>query len=251
MGRRYYLYASSINHDKVSVMKAPRFYSVFYKPLVFIIFALWGSNALAYLVINYDSNDLMWQSEELRIDDDDYASYGDFFIDQTINFKIKIIIPDIESSNPETAPSVFNDVIKSISTSNIFTSPLITKSRFELIPEGPLFSYWSLTFDVIESGPLTNGTASGGSFSTGGFISWNPDGSGVGNGIANFMYYWDNWVYRRQQMEWILNTDVHFANYESQLTIEKVSVAEPIPLGLLLAGMIFIFFARRPIKLKI
>jgi hypothetical protein len=77
----------------------------------------------------------MWQSEELRIDDD-YASYGDFFIDQTINFKIKIIIPDIESSNPETAPSVFNDVITSISTSNIFSSPLVTKSQFELIPEG-------------------------------------------------------------------------------------------------------------------
>lgn len=231
-------------------MKVPRYYSVFCKNLVFIIFALWGPNALAYLVINYDSNDLMWQSEELRIDDDDYTSYGYFFIDQKINFKIKIIIPEFESSNPETAPSVFNDVITSISTSSIFSSPLVTKSQFELIPEGPLFSYWSLNFDVIESRPLTNGTASGGSFSTGGFISWNPDGSGTGSGIASFMYYWDNWVYRRQEMEWIINTDVHFATYESQLTIENVSVAEPIPLGLLLAGMSFIFFSRRKIKLK-
>lgn len=231
-------------------MKASEFCPSFSKYLVFMICALWGSNACAYLMIHYNTNDLRWQSEELRFGDDDYAYYGDFFIDQTINFEIQIIIPDINSSDGDTTPLVFNNAVKSISTSNIFSSPLIYKSRFELIPEEPLSFYWSLTFELIENEPLTNGTASGGFFSAGGYIERSADGFRNGGGSANFMYYWDNWIYRRQQMEWILNTDVHFANDENQLTIQKVSVAEPVPIGLLITGLGLIFVMRRQPYLK-
>lgn len=227
-------------------MKVSGFYSVFVKHLIFILCAVWASSAFAYLKVSYNSTDLTWQSEELRFGDEDDTYYGSFFIDQTISFNVDFIIPEFSTTEPTHL--IFDDVISNISTSNIFTSPLITNSRFELTPDLPLYTAWSLTFDVIDNAPLANGTASGGSFSVGGLIELNPDGSGVSGGSANFLYYWDNWVYKRHDMEWILNTDVHFANYESQLTIEKISVPEPISMGLLLTGLSFIVFTRRRIK---
>ncbi|MEN0039032.1 MAG: PEP-CTERM sorting domain-containing protein [Cellvibrio sp.] len=227
-------------------MKVSGFYSVFAKYLLCILCTAWASSAFAYLKVSYDSGDLTWQSEELRFGDEDYVYYGDFFIDQTISFNVDFIIPEFSATEPTHL--IFDDVISNISTSTIFTSPLITNSRFELTPDLPLYTAWSLTFDVIDNAPLANGTASGGSFSVGGLIELNPDGSGVSWGSANFLYYWNNWVYRRHDMEWILNTDVHFANFESPLTIEKISVSEPLSLGLLLTGLSLIAFTRRKTK---
>lgn len=227
-------------------MKVSGLYSVFAKHLIFILCTVWASGAFAYLKVNYSSGDLTWQSEELRFGDDDYVYYGDFFINQTISFNIDFIIPEFSATEPELL--IFDDVITNINTSSIFTSPLITNSRFELTPDLPQYTAWSLTFDVIDSAPLANGTASGGSFAVGGLIELNPDGSGTSLGSANFLYHWDNWIYKRQQMEWTLNTDVHFANYESQLTIEKISVPEPFSIGLLLTGLSLTVFIRRRIK---
>lgn len=218
------------------------------KHLIAILCTVWATNALAYLKINYNSTDLSWQSEEYRFGDEDEAHSGDFFINETINFNVDLIIPDVEFPGIGFTQFTFDDAITNISTSNLFGSPLVTNSRFELIQEDPWFIYWGLTFDVIESAPLENGTARGGSFSAGGYVEWGPDGSGFGDGSSNFMYHWDNWVYQRHDMQWILNSDVQFANYYSQLTIEKVSVPEPFSLGLFLAGLGFIVFTRRKIK---
>jgi len=227
-------------------MKVSGFYSVFVKHLIFILCTAWASSAFAYLKVSYDSGELTWQSEELRFGDEDYVYYGDFFIDQTIRFNVDFIVPEFSATEPTHL--IFDDVITNISTSTIFGSPLVTKSRFELTPDFPLYTAWSLTFDVIDNAPLATGTASGGSFSVGGLIELNSDGSGVSWGSANFLYHWDNWVYKRHDMQWILNTDVHFANLETQLTIEKVSVPEPFSIGLLLTGLSLIVFSRRKIK---
>ncbi|HSC68178.1 MAG TPA: hypothetical protein VLC79_10830 [Cellvibrio sp.] len=228
-------------------MKESGFFTALAKYFIFISCAVWASNTFAYLKISYDSNDLIWQSEELRFGDDDLAYYGDFFINETINFKVDITIP--EFSDPGSTHLIFDDVVRNISTSTIFGAPLVTKSRFEIIPDVPLYASWRLTFDVVDNAPLANGTASGGLFTAEGGIEVTPDGFVAGGGSANFAYYWDNWIYKRQQMEWILNTDVQFVG-EGKIAIEKVSVAEPFLTELFLIGMAALIFSRRPFKLK-
>lgn len=234
-------------------MKVSGFYSVFVKHLIFILCAAWSSNSFAYLKINYDSSESIWESEELRFDGDDYVYYwSDFFVNQTIDFDLEIIIPEFELPQTEPVYLTFDDVVVSITASNLFGSPVVTKSRFnlELLPGNELYPSWGLSFDVIDSQKPSNGTASGGSFWAGGSFEWNADGSASGFGDGNFNYYLDNWVYRRQQMEWILNSDVYFRSYESRITIEKVSVPEPFSLALMLTGLSAIVFTRRQIKRK-
>jgi len=229
------------------------FHSIFAKHLIFIVCALSASNALAYLKINYNSNDLYWQSEELRIDDDNYVYAGDFFTSETINFDIVLVIPDFEYSGDGVKILTFANPIIDIKTSNLFSAPAVTNSQFELefTPWADSFyTYWHLSFDVIDNEKPQNGTARGGSFGGGGSIEWNTDGSGYGGSYSEFNYYLDNWIYKRQQMEWVLDSDVYFTGDLSSLTIEKVLVPEPLSPALLLIGLTAIIFARRNIKQK-
>jgi len=222
----------------------------FAKYFFFIFFAAWASTASAYLKINYEDYDSTWQSEEYRLDNTDYAYEADFFRYQTINFDVELIIPEFEF--PVRAPVLFtyDDVVVGIKTSNLFASPIVTNSRFELelAPEDNWYPFWTLTFDVVDNQNPENDGIRSGTYSAVGSIEFNADGSGTGGGWADFVYHLDNWVYPRHNTEWILDSEVHFVTEFSRMTIEKVSVPEPFSLGLLLTGLGAIVFARRKIK---
>lgn len=233
-------------------MKVPYFFhSIFAKYFVVIFFAAWASTASAYYKINYQSADLTWQSEEYRLDNDDYAYGGDFFFYETINFDVELIIPEFEFPNVEPVLLTFDDVVVDINTSNLFASPVVTNSRFELelTPGNVLYPWWSLTFDVVDSQNPGNGAISSGTYSAAGSLEWNADGSGTGSGYADFMYHLDNWVYQRHDMVWVLDSEVHFVADTNSLTIEKMSVPEPLSPVLLLLGLAGIF-ATRKMKVK-
>jgi hypothetical protein len=229
------------------------FDSIFFKHFIFILFALSASNAFAYLKINYHAPDFIWQSEEYRFDGENNANAGDFFTSQTFNVDIELIIPEFELPTTDPLLLTFDDVIVDIKVSDLFGTPVVTKSRFELefIPGDELYSAWGLTFDVIDKEKPENGTASGGSFGGGGYIELNADGSGTGGGHADFNYYLDNWIYRRHDMEWVLDSNVYFVNDLGSLTIEKVAVTEPFSLGLLFTGLAFILLSRRQTQRKV
>jgi len=227
------------------------FHSIFAKYSFLIFCAVWASNASAYYKINYESADLTWQSEEYRLDNDDYAYGGDFFFYETINFDVELIIPEFEFPDVEPVLLTFDDVVVDINTSNLFASPVVTNSRFELelTPGNVLYPWWNLTFDVVDNQNPTNGITSSGTYSATGSIEWNADGSGTGSGYADFMYHLDNWVYQRHDMVWVLDSEVHFVADTSSLTIEKISIPEPLSPVLLLLGLAGIF-ATRKMKVK-
>lgn len=229
------------------------FPSIFSKLLIFILCSMNTSNAFAYLKINYNSNDLYWESEEFRFDGDDYVYDGDFFLYDQINFDIALIIPEFEHSDNNALVLTHDNPVIEIKTSTLFSLPIVTNSQFvlELTPwEEGFYTNWHLSFDIIDSQKPQNGTARGGSFAGGGSIEWNADDSGYGGSYSEFNYYLDNWIYKRHEMEWILDSNVRFTGDLSRLTIEKVLVPEPFSPGLLLTGFAFIIFARRKIKQK-
>jgi len=235
-------------------MKVLRFFhSTFTKHLIFIFCTLSASNAFAYLKVNIHSSDFNWQNEQFRFDGEDYANDGDFFMSETINFDIALVIPEFEYSGDDVLVLTHENPVVDIKVSNLFGSLAVTNSRFELelTPwEDEFYTAWYLAFDVIDQETPQNGTASGGSFAASGGIEWRTDGSGSGTGYGDFNYYLDNWVYRRHAMEWVLDSDVHFTADPIWLTIEKISAPEPFSPGLLLTGLAFIIFARRQIKQK-
>lgn len=232
-------------------MKTSAFNSVFAKYLIFIFCAVWAANTFAYLKITYDSSELFWESETLQLDDQPDAYESSFFASQILDFDVELIIPEFEYPPAEPLYLSFNNAVVSITASDLFSSPVVTKSRFdlELIP-GDEYISWGLAFDVIDNQKPANGIASGGSFSAGGSFEWNPDGSGSGLGDGHFNYYLDKWIYKRQQMEWVLSSDVYFRTYESNITVQQVHVPEPFTPVLLLSGLIGIFAARK-MKAKI
>lgn len=219
----------------------------FAKYFFFIFCAAWASAASAHYKINYESSDLIWQSEDYRLDGDDYISGGDFFSSQTIDFDVELIIPEFEF--PDVAPVLytFDDVVVGIHTSNLFVSPVVTNSRFELelTQQNVLVPLWSLSFDVVDNQSSGHNGTSSGRYSATGSIDWDASGSGNSSGWADFVYYLDNWVYTRHDMEWILDSEVHFTTETNRLTIEKVSVPEPLSPVLLLLSLASIFAARK------
>lgn len=233
-------------------MKTSGFLHLSFAKYFFVIFfAAWASTASAHYKINFESSDLTWQSEEYRVDNDDYVYGGDFFSYQTIDFDVELIIPEFEFPDVEPVLYTFDDVVVGIHTSNLFASPVVTNSRFELelTQQNVLVPLWSLSFDVVDNqSPENNGTSSG-RYSATGSIEWDASGSGNSNGWANFEYHLDNWVYTRHDMEWELDSEVHFTTETNRLTIEKVSVPEPLSSALLLLGLAGIFAARK-MKMK-
>lgn len=223
------------------------FHSIFAKYFFLIFFAAWAANASAYYKINYESADFTWQSEEYRLDNDDYAYGGDFFFYETINFDIELIIPEFEFPDIEPVLYTFDDVVVGINTSNFFASPVVTNSRFELelTPQDVLNPLWSLTFDLVDNRNPANNPISSGTYLASGSLEWNADGSGTGGGWADFVYHLDNWVYKRHDVEWVLDSEVHFVTETNRLTIEKVSVSEPLSPALLLLGLVGIFATRK------
>jgi|SRR6187551_921092 len=238
----------SSTNDKELIMKMSGFlHLTFAKYFFFISCAAWASTASAYLKMNFESSDLIWQSEEYRLDNIDYAYEADFFRYQTINFDVEFIIPEFEF--PVRAPVLFtyDDVVVGIKTSNLFASPRVTNSRFELelAPEDDWYPFWTLTFDVVDNQNPENDGIRSGTYSAVGSIEWNADGSGTGGAWGDFVYHLDNWVYPKHNTEWILDSEVHFVTEFSRLTIEKVSVPEPLSPALLLLGLAGIFAARK------
>lgn len=212
-----------------------------FKSLVFILFALSTSNAIAYMKINYKTDDLVWFDEQLRYDG--YTNIADFFWEEKINFDIDLIVPDFEFSGSEMI-FTFEDPVIDVKASNFFNSMEITNARAEIVffPfEESLITEFLLTFDIIDLVKPVNGTAQGGTFSA---LTIMNAGTPSNINRVNFDYYLDNWIYTRGGMESELSSSVQFRSENSWLTIEKISVPEPFSPALMLTGLAFMFLAR-------
>lgn len=211
-----------------------------FKSLVFILFALSAANAIAYMKINYKTDDLVWFDEQLR--DDGYTNFADFFWREKINFDIDLIVPDVEFSGSEMI-FTFEDPVIDVKASNFFNSMEITNARAEIVffPfEGSLITEFLLTFDILDLVKPANGTAQGGSFQA--FTLIQDGNTNISH--VDFNYYLDNWIYKRHDMEFELNSSVHFRTETAWLTLEKISVPEPFAPALLLTGLALMLLVR-------
>lgn len=214
--------------------------------LVLIFFVLSASNAVAYMKINYKTDDLRWVDEQLRFDG--YTEPADFFWHERISFDISFVVPDFEFSGSENMYVTFDDAVIDVKASHFFDSILITNSRAEIAffpHEDSLSTEFFLSFDITDATKPENGSAQGGSFSAFTIIN---EGNPNNINYVGFDYYLDDWIYKRHEIEYELSSSVQFHTDTSWLTIEKVSVPEPFAPALLLTGMALLLLMRARIK---